>query len=62
MNKNHYDIIIIGWTTENRFRIANDVNEFVDIISISNLPSLMPKESSDYFSEKCVELLLNFKI
>jgi len=37
-------------------------NEFVDIISISNLPSLMPKESSDYFSEKCVELLLNFKI
>jgi saccharopine dehydrogenase (NAD+, L-lysine-forming) len=34
-------------------------NEFVDIISIANLPSLMPKESSDYFSEKCVELLLN---
>jgi len=33
-------------------------NEFVDIISISNLPSLMPKESSDYFSKQCVELLL----
>ena len=31
-------------------------NEFVDIIAISNLPSLLPKESSDYFSRKCVEL------
>jgi saccharopine dehydrogenase (NAD+, L-lysine-forming) len=31
-------------------------NEFVDIIAISNLPSLLPKESSDYFSRKYVEL------
>lgn len=31
-------------------------SEFVDIIAISNLPSLLPKESSDYFSSKCVEL------
>jgi saccharopine dehydrogenase (NAD+, L-lysine-forming) len=31
-------------------------NEFVDIIAISNLPSLLPKESSDYFSSHCVEL------
>lgn len=35
-------------------------NEFVDIIAINNLPSLLPKDSSDYFSEKCTELLLNF--
>jgi saccharopine dehydrogenase (NAD+, L-lysine-forming) len=33
-------------------------NDYVDIISISNLPSLLPKESSDYFSNKCVQLLL----
>ena len=34
-------------------------NEFVDIIAINNLPSLLPKESSDYFSAKFIELLLN---
>lgn len=33
-------------------------NDYVDIISICNLPSLLPKESSDYFSNKCVQLLL----
>ena len=33
-------------------------NEFIDIIAINNLPSLLPKESSDYFSNKVVELLL----
>jgi len=32
-------------------------NDFVDIIAINNLPSLLPKESSDFFSSKCVELL-----
>jgi saccharopine dehydrogenase (NAD+, L-lysine-forming) len=32
-------------------------NKFVDIIAINNLPSLLPKESSDFFSSKCVELL-----
>jgi saccharopine dehydrogenase (NAD+, L-lysine-forming) len=32
-------------------------NEYVDIIAIDNLPSLLPKESSDVFSKKCVELL-----
>lgn len=35
-------------------------NNLVDIIAINNLPSLLPKESSDYFSKKCVSLLLNF--
>jgi len=35
-------------------------NEFVDIIAINNLPSLLPKDSSDEFSEILVKLLLNF--
>lgn len=34
-------------------------NEYVDIIAINNLPSLLPKDSSNYFSNKCVELLMN---
>lgn len=34
-------------------------NEFVDIIAVSNLPSLLPKESSTYFSKKCAGLLLD---
>jgi len=33
-------------------------NKYVDIISIDNLPSLLPKESSAYFSGKLVDLLL----
>jgi len=33
-------------------------NDFVDIISIANLPSLIPKESSDSFSQMCTSLLL----
>jgi len=36
-------------------------NKFVDIIAISNLPSLVPKDSSDYFSKKFVDLLLDMK-
>ena len=36
-------------------------NKYVDIISISNLPSLLPKDSSNYFSKICVELLLEMK-
>ena len=35
-------------------------NDFIDIIAIDNLPSLIPKESSEYFSSKFVELLLNY--
>ena len=35
-------------------------NEFVDIIAIDNLPSLLPKESSDDFSNILVRLLLNY--
>lgn len=36
-------------------------NDNVDIISISNLPSLLPKDSSNYFSNKCFYLLLEMK-
>jgi len=32
--------------------------DFCKIISISNLPSLLPKDSSDYFSNICCDLLL----
>jgi len=35
-------------------------NKSVDVIAIDNLPSLLPKESSDMFSEKCTDLLLEF--
>ena len=35
-------------------------NENVDVISINNLPSLLPKDSSDEFSEILVGLLLKF--
>ena len=35
-------------------------NKYVDIIAIDNLPSLLPKESSNYFSNKLTELLLQF--
>lgn len=34
-------------------------NEYVDIIAIDNLPTLLPKESSNYFSKKFVELLID---
>jgi saccharopine dehydrogenase (NAD+, L-lysine-forming) len=37
-------------------------NRYVDIIAIDNLPSLLPKESSNYFSNKLVPLLLDFNI
>ena len=35
-------------------------NEFIDIIAIENLPSLLPFESSIDFSKSCTELLLNY--
>ena len=34
-------------------------NKYVDIIAINNLPSLMPRESSIYFSSKCTNLLMD---
>ena len=37
-------------------------NKFVDIIGIDNLPSLLPKESSDFFSNKLLHLLLDYKL
>jgi saccharopine dehydrogenase (NAD+, L-lysine-forming) len=36
-------------------------NNNIDIIAISNLPSLLPKESSEHFSEKLTDLLLDPK-
>lgn len=33
-------------------------NDKIDIIAVNNLPSLLPTHSSAYFSEKCVELLI----
>jgi saccharopine dehydrogenase (NAD+, L-lysine-forming) len=35
-------------------------NKYVDIIGINNLPSLLPKDSSEEFSEILLKLLLNF--
>lgn len=35
-------------------------NSLVDIIAIDNLPSLLPKQSSDDFSRLCTDLILNF--
>ena len=35
-------------------------NKYVDIIAINNLPSLLPKDSSNEFSEILIKLLLNF--
>ena len=34
-------------------------NNFVDIIAIDNLPSMLPLDSSTYFSNKLVELFNN---
>jgi len=39
---------------------VESVNEYVDIITIDNLPSLLPKDSSDKFSEIFLKLLLNY--
>jgi alanine dehydrogenase len=35
-------------------------NSYVDIIAIDNLPSLLPKQSSDDFSNICADLILTF--
>jgi len=37
-----------------------EYNNNVDIIAIDNLPSLLPTESSDYFSNKLTDLLMDF--
>jgi saccharopine dehydrogenase (NAD+, L-lysine-forming) len=44
-------------TWENPVYTINNAN----IIAISNLPSLIPKDSSDFFSNKCCQLLLDQK-
>ena len=35
-------------------------NDLIDIIAIDNLPSLLPKESSDMFSSTCKDLILEY--
>jgi saccharopine dehydrogenase (NAD+, L-lysine-forming) len=39
---------------------VHTINDRVGLISIENLPSLLPIESSDHFSDKLCELLLSF--
>ena len=34
-------------------------NKYIDIIAIDNLPSLLPRDSSIYFSKKCTKLLID---
>lgn len=43
-----------SWTTP-----VLSVGPFFDAIVLDNLPSFLPKDSSDYFSEKCTTLLKN---
>jgi saccharopine dehydrogenase (NAD+, L-lysine-forming) len=38
-----------------------ELNNFVKIIAIANLPSYLPKNSSIYFSNKFIKLLLNYQ-
>ena len=59
-NKNNNPIKIYNQETTWSKPVFN-YNQFVDIIAISNLPSLLPLESSNDFSSKCLDLLLNFE-
>lgn len=70
------DIIIVDISCDNK-KINNPISIYnsnttwncpiykyknkVDIIAIDNLPSLLPKDSSDYFSNKCCNLLHDFQ-
>ena len=47
------DIVIFGWTSEGRFRIANEVNDFVDVIPFNPHPPQnddVPKSVTDTLS------------
>lgn len=47
------DIVIFGWTSEGRFRIANDVNDFVDVTPFNPHPPQnddVPKEVTNTIS------------
>lgn len=47
------DIVIFGWTSEGRFRIANEVNDFVDVIPFNPHPPQnddVPKNITDTLS------------
>jgi hypothetical protein len=50
---NPQDIVIFGWTSEGRFRIANEVNDFVDVIPFNPHPPQnddVPKSITDTIS------------
>jgi len=49
------DIIVIGWTSEGRFRIANEVNDFVDIMPFN----LHPKQNDDVDKHTTNQIALN---
>jgi hypothetical protein len=49
------DILIFNWTSEGRFRIANDTNEFVDIIPFNP----HPKQNENVKKSTTEEIALN---
>jgi len=49
------DIVVFGWTTESRFRIANEVNDFVDIMPFSP----HPKQNDDVDKNTTNQIALN---
>lgn len=49
------DIVVFGWTTESRFRIANEVNDFVDIMPFSP----HPKQNNDVDKNTTNQIALN---
>ena len=47
------DIVVFGWTSEGRFRIANEVNDFVDVTPFNPHPPQnddVPKNVTDIIS------------
>jgi saccharopine dehydrogenase (NAD+, L-lysine-forming) len=56
---NIYNPIKIYDKSTNWINPVYSYSEFVDIIAIENLPSLLPIDSSIYFSRKIIELLIN---
>ena len=49
------DILVFGWTTESRFRIANETNSLIDIIPFNN----HPKQNDDVSKTTTNELAVN---
>ena len=49
------DILVFGWTTENRFRISNDLNEFVDVMPFNS----HPKQNDDVDKNTVNQIAIN---